>query len=38
MLFILLAGVLGLNPRVILSTLPFIIIGILVVRAHWKRA
>lgn len=38
MLFILLVGVLGVNLRVILSTIPFVITGILVLRAHWKRA
>lgn len=37
MLFILLSGVLGMNVRVVLSTLPFVITGIFVVRAHWKR-
>lgn len=36
-LIILLSGALGLNLRVVLSTLPFIITGIFVVHAHWKR-
>ncbi|MBL0355418.1 MAG: hypothetical protein IPP72_00340 [Chitinophagaceae bacterium] len=38
MLFLLFIGIVSFNSKIVASTIPFLIVGILVLRCHWKKA